>query len=373
MTSSQVPTIESLSYQIELLTKLINSTIPQIKPATVSEVLKNVRRDLMNREKSRLNARTKNDGSINERDTSTYRAYNTHLKLLEKTFGSREIHTLTLEEIRNLHEIARLNAIKRSKELVSKKALLGIERKPSNGNRAFNMCKDAYSLVWKTAKSQGAVNENIIQQIERARISDNKRYALKISQLEDLYKIIQKHHVDPFLDYAIVWTISETACRRAGVLNLRVGDINIERQTIVLREKNDSKDEQPISKPLMECLLQLAGDRGAKLSSDLVFQKPLKTKKSGYINIDGKYIDTLFSKLRNAVKWSAKTDFSAHWLRHTTLTLVERRFGSAVAQRYARHKTSTITDTYTEASLIEVAQALVALTGIDHPLAHVAE
>ena len=62
-----------------------------------------------------------------------------------------------------------------------------------------------------------------------------------------------------------------------------------------------------------------------------------------------------------------------HWIRHTTLTWVERNFGYAVAKAYAGH-TDTGSDTgatatYVRATTHEVAAALAALTGEPHPLA----
>ena len=67
---------------------------------------------------------------------------------------------------------------------------------------------------------------------------------------------------------------------------------------------------------------------------------------------------------------------STHWIRHTILTWVERRFGFAVAQAYAGHQTVSqgaramgATGTYVRAGLPEVANALSVLTGEPHPLA----
>ena len=58
---------------------------------------------------------------------------------------------------------------------------------------------------------------------------------------------------------------------------------------------------------------------------------------------------------------------STHWIRHTTLTWVERNFGYAVARAYAGHTDASgdvgATSTYVRASLSEVAAALAALTG----------
>ncbi|BAL87625.1 hypothetical protein AMIS_24050 [Actinoplanes missouriensis 431] len=68
----------------------------------------------------------------------------------------------------------------------------------------------------------------------------------------------------------------------------------------------------------------------------------------------------------------AAQQVSAHWLRHTTLTWVERHFSYAVARAYAGHTNAGdigTTVTYIKATLHEIAQALAVLTGEPHPLA----
>ncbi|MFG2042963.1 hypothetical protein [Dactylosporangium sp. NPDC048998] len=63
---------------------------------------------------------------------------------------------------------------------------------------------------------------------------------------------------------------------------------------------------------------------------------------------------------------------SIHWLRHTTLTWVERNFGCAIAQAYAGHADGNseagTTARYVRAKLSEIAAALAALTGEPHPM-----
>jgi len=63
---------------------------------------------------------------------------------------------------------------------------------------------------------------------------------------------------------------------------------------------------------------------------------------------------------------------STHWLRHTTLTWVERNFGYAVARAYAGHTDSGgdvgPTATYVRAGANEIAAALATLTAEAHPL-----
>jgi hypothetical protein len=69
--------------------------------------------------------------------------------------------------------------------------------------------------------------------------------------------------------------------------------------------------------------------------------------------------------------WVAAQGISTHWLRHTTLTWVERHYGYGIARAYAGHTDSTgpATTTYIKATLPEVATALAAMTGQPDPLA----
>jgi hypothetical protein len=81
--------------------------------------------------------------------------------------------------------------------------------------------------------------------------------------------------------------------------------------------------------------------------------------------------ETLWRRIRAHLPWVARRRISMHWLRHTTLTWVERTFSPAVARAFAGHSENTggVTGTYVKATLEEVATALAAWTGEPHPLA----
>jgi hypothetical protein len=81
--------------------------------------------------------------------------------------------------------------------------------------------------------------------------------------------------------------------------------------------------------------------------------------------------DYLWNRLGKLLPWVAAHQISIHWLRYTTLTWVERNFSYAVARAFAGHEGTSnagTTATYVRASLYEVARAVSALTGEDHPL-----
>ncbi|MFX0574413.1 hypothetical protein [Nocardia nepalensis] len=79
----------------------------------------------------------------------------------------------------------------------------------------------------------------------------------------------------------------------------------------------------------------------------------------------------LFERLGRYLPWVITHGISIHWLRHTTTTWVERRYGGATAREFARHALGSAgpTGVYTTATINEVASALAHLTGEPHPLA----
>jgi integrase len=78
--------------------------------------------------------------------------------------------------------------------------------------------------------------------------------------------------------------------------------------------------------------------------------------------------DHLWRRIGQQLPWIAAPNISIHWLRHTTLTWVERHYGHAIARGYAGHTSKTdATSIYTKANLTNIAIALSALTNEPHP------
>lgn len=112
-------------------------------------------------------------------------------------------------------------------------------------------------------------------------------------------------------------------------------------------------------------LLAHAEERGADAEGQLLRYR-------GGEPITSRRYDHLWQRLGRHLDWIRVQQVSTHWLRHTTLTWVERNFGYAVARAYAGHNSGRdagVTSTYVRADLTEVAAALAALAGEPHPLA----
>ncbi|GAA3663729.1 hypothetical protein GCM10022267_57430 [Lentzea roselyniae] len=185
-----------------------------------------------------------------------------------------------------------------------------------------------------------------------------------------LYQEIVKAAVrtghDPRLDSLLLRFHLETAARTGGALSLLLEDLDPDRLLITLREKGTQRD-QPVSRTLMLALLDHAHERGVRDRTSPLLRFP-----------DGRPLTRarhrrLWNRMRKHVKAVDEESISTHWLRHTTLTWVERNFGTAVAIAYAGHSQWNLwrgsTTIYVKASLEEVATALQALTGERHPLA----
>jgi integrase len=133
-----------------------------------------------------------------------------------------------------------------------------------------------------------------------------------------------------------------------------------------LKERLGTVRWQPITPALANCLVDHAAARGAVLPAD-----PLLRYRQGRPLTSRRY-DHLWKRLGERLPWIATQGISTHWLRHTTLTWVERHHGYGIARAYAGHTDTTgpATTTYIKASLQEVATALTAMTGQPHPMAN---
>ncbi|NKQ59069.1 site-specific integrase, partial [Amycolatopsis sp. K13G38] len=172
---------------------------------------------------------------------------------------------------------------------------------------------------------------------------------------------------DTPLDTLILRLHTETACRRAAALTLTPDDIDPEWCLLRLHEKNNLVRWQPASPTLITALLDHHTRRGPGNPTE-----PLLRYRDGSPITTRRY-DHLWHRIGLHLPWVTKQGITTHWLRHTTLTWVERHYGYAIAHAYAGHHdhTDTATPTYLHADIHDLATALAALTGEPHPLAPV--
>jgi integrase len=286
--------------------------------------------------------------------SGAHRAYGSYWDRMALVWGERRLDDITASEIEAMQRTAAASA--RS-------------RRTSRHGR----CAGEHVIAAARALFNRAIADNLIDpgaspahRVAKPRRLPSTRRALTTHELTEINLATRTSGNDPILDALILRFHTETAARRGGALGVLLEDLDPQPCLVRLREKGNTLRWQPISPRLAECLVEHAAARGAVLPTD-----PLLRYRDGRPLTSRRY-DHLWKRLGQQLPWVAAQSVSTHWLRHTTLTWVERHFGYGVARAYAGHtdSTSPATTTYIKASLHEVATALAAMTGQPHPLAH---
>ncbi|MCP2323386.1 integrase [Hamadaea flava] len=286
--------------------------------------------------------------------SGSLRAYEPYWNRVRREWGTRPIDEPKPLEIVQLAERFKATAL--------------VRRNTRGGRSAAEHLISALRCLYHYAELDGYITPwaNPAAQVSKPRRLASRRRALLAGQLEQVNHIAATTGNDPELDALLIRLHSETACRRGGALALRRCDLDQDHCLIRLREKGETERWQPISPTLMRHLWAHAAERGDEDPQTALLRyrdgRPLTTRRYDY----------LWNRLGRNLPWVTVQQVTMHWLRHTTLTWVERNFGYAVARAYAGHdgrRDGGTTATYVRADLYEVATAVAALTGEPHPLA----
>jgi integrase len=284
--------------------------------------------------------------SFSKGTADTYQSY---WRLAVARLGGRPIDTIGVDDC----EAVVADAVERARR----------NRPGTDGRSARENCIGALRALFARAERAALVAKSAAADLEKPRRLPNRRRALEDHELREVIDAVRTTSHDPNLDLLIIRFHLESGARREGALNLRLRDLDGRRSTVWLREKFDIEREQPISPSLLRALEHHASSRGASAGEDSV----LRSRRGRAIT--RRRYNTVFDRARPCLPWAERTPVSAHVLRHTAITAVERHAGYAVAQAFAGHSASSVTGTYTRARIAEVAAAVAALTGEAHPLA----
>jgi len=284
---------------------------------------------------------------------ATRRVYGPYWRRVVSEWGDRRIDEITPIEIKQLAERVRADVV--------------VRRNSRGGRSAAEHLVSALRCVYRHAVSDGLLAEKDTPavRVPKPRRLASTRRALPDAGLAEILDVAGRTGNDPDLDLLILRLHIETACRRGGALALRQDDLDPAQCVVQLREKGETVRWQPVSPTLMRGLVDHHQERAAAgLAPLLVYRngRPITARR----------YDHLWRRIGGQLPWVAAQQVSTHWLRHTTLTWVERHFGYAVARAYAGHtgrNDAGTTSTYVRADIDEVAAALAALTGEPHPLA----
>ncbi|MGI5243055.1 tyrosine-type recombinase/integrase [Dactylosporangium sp. CA-139066] len=283
------------------------------------------------------------------------RAYASYWRRVRQVWGHRRLDEPTASEIKQLAESAKQAAVVRANS--------------RGGRSAAEHMISALRCLYQHAVADGLLAEgaNPTVRVAKPRRLASARHALTDGQLAQVFATASTTGNDPELDTLLLRLHLETACRRGGALALRRFDLDGEQCLVRLREKGETVRWQPISPSLMQHLLTHAEQRGSALDG----RGQLVRYRNGRAITRRRY-DYIWQRIGRHLPWVATQQISTHWLRHTTLTWVERNFSYAVARAFAGHtgrSDAGPTATYVRADVHEVAAATAALTGEPHPLA----
>jgi integrase/recombinase XerC len=336
------------------------------RTATISELLVPLRARYMAKELRRPRAKIQPDGSMKLRDTTTYRTYETYWIRLEAEHGSLPISELTEEMVVNLCVAAQETAKANHAVSDAKREEEGRTVKERDGASSYNHQLEATAVVIRHAIRKGFIAIDPLIEIERLPISESDRHGLTPEQVDAIMYVALNGGNDPVLDYILLWSMLETACRIGGLLKLRIGDIDASQQFIRFHEKRGKSRKQPVTRALADALLQIAKERGSVNANDPVFRYHPEAAGKGAPMKERRF-ETLWSRISKELKWVDDERITSHWIRHTTLTWVDRVASPTVASKYAGHGPNNVTSLYTKARLDEISKAHEALFGQFHP------
>jgi site-specific recombinase XerD len=217
----------------------------------------------------------------------------------------------------------------------------------------------AARAAYRRAVASGAVRVNPAERVDLPERPASRRTALTSDQLKQAHLCLIAHSRDPELDDLVFQLLRETACRRGGASSLSRAGLAPATGMVRLIEKYGKDRWVPVSAHLMGRLVSHRPPCRAGC------ERLLHRQDGGHLT--SKWFEGFAHRIQQAA-WSAELEVSAHWLRHTTLTDIERIAGVRVAAAYAGHSDRRFgaTGIYTKASPEEL-QAAHARLFFDDP------
>ncbi len=264
----------------------------------------------------------------------TLDTYRHHILRLVDEFGHRRLDEVQPLELERLAVQTRRDAV----ELRDARHGFGAQESFVNATRFVFVC----------AHKAGHLRDNPASGLARPRRRRSARRALSSDELAALFAAVLATSRDPELDLLIVSFARETACRREGILNLRLADVQ-PIPSVMLYEKFEEQREIPISAQLEKALRAHSEARPSN-GVDTVFRY-----RDGQPLTDRRF-DTIFRRLGDHLPWAKSLGVSLHWIRYSTLTDIRMSSGERVASAYAGHgdQSGGITGLYTRATFEEL-------------------
>ncbi len=290
--------------------------------------------------------------------------YNTHWRVLEEHCGHRKVADLTAADV---------NAV------VDASVVRAKQRHPDRAcTSAHENCVASLRAFFRAAQRHGIRDDNPAANLVKPPRNPTLRRALDDTELAEVWQAVGKVSRDAELDLLLVRFLLISGARREGAVNLKVRDLDDRRSSLWLDEKFGKLREQPVPPSLLAELRRIATERRGPSDPPSTDSPVFRVRRKGPdglgLPLTRRHFENLFAKVQAELAWP-RTPVTAHVLRHTAITAVERLpapyGGGAVAAAFAGHApgSGSVTAGYTKATIAEVAGAVQLLSGETHPLA----
>ena len=264
------------------------------------------------------------------------RTYRTTFRRLVAAYGEEPVDAVSPTQLRTLALRVRHDAAAQGGGTG-----VGAEEGFIRGARRF------YALV----KANGHRSTNPAEEVPYSRRSARVRRALAGAELEQVYETVRSTSHDPALDLLLLDFHRDTACRQGGATALRIRDLNLQRGSVLLREKGSTERESPCARDIIIRITARWQDRTPDPDDDAAFRyvdgSPLTRRR----------YNTLFGKVHRQLPWAKRLGVSSHWLRHSTLTDVANATNARIASAYAGHAPNTTIEGYTHPGFADLVAA----------------
>ena len=233
---------------------------------------------------------------------------------------------------------------------------------PKIGNSGKEGAITAIAWLFNTATAD-LIHESPATGIRKPRRVKTRKRSFSDSELRQVVSVAIATASDSHLVELLLWLYLVSGARLGEGLAVRLSDIDVDRQTVLLGSKGGEKTEQPLPLSLIVALMDHAYERGATAADDRIFRNRYGCA------ISKKIPEQMWDAVRNELGWADDIKAATHSLRKTGAKAVERHAGVAVSDAWLRHAAPTLNGVYTGATLDEVATAVADLTGEPHPLA----
>lgn len=287
-------------------------------------------------------------------------------------YGDQPIERVRRAKVEFAAKYKRADTLTRAAVRDRKRAARGAPPLGWTADGAVSGLYAAMSYLFGLARGEGIVDATFdpLADVTKPGRGETNRRPQSPDEIDGLWRTVVLHAPDPQGDRLLLKFFFHTGSRRAGAINLTLGDLNRDRQSVTLTQKYGKRTEVPVARTLLDELFAHAHARGSTEDTDPVFRVSERDPATGALRpLSDRHFDTLHDSIHDHLAWAREEGWTVHWARHHAKAEMHDIGGPAVARRFMGHAPGHVTERYGPASFEQVAWAMSVRTGEPHPLA----